>query len=94
MRKVKFVSDVGYKTASEIKVSGGSQTCAVKGDIMNIWDIILSVILIAAVVLAIIRCVRVKKRGGCGCGCSDCSASCAGKNEEGRKKGKTPRGRG
>ena len=44
---------------------------------MNIWDIIICVALVCALVFAAVTCVKRKKRGGC-CGCSsgDCCEHC------------------
>ena len=45
---------------------------------MNVWDILLIVFILAALTLAVVRCVRVRKRGGtlCGGNCAGCGASC------------------
>ncbi|MBR3171865.1 MAG: FeoB-associated Cys-rich membrane protein [Lachnospiraceae bacterium] len=51
---------------------------------MNIWDIVLTVIIILAVALAIVHIVRAKRRGECTCGgnCAGCSAPCRRENNE------------
>ena len=43
---------------------------------MNPVDILLIVILAAAVALALRRVVKNRRRGGCSCGCEGCSGSC------------------
>ena len=51
---------------------------------MNIWDIVLIVIIVAAVALAIIHIVRTKRRGGCTCGgnCAGCLTPCSKEKNE------------
>lgn len=39
---------------------------------MSLIDILLIVVIAAALIFAARRCVRLKKSGGCGCGCSNC----------------------
>ena len=48
---------------------------------MNVWDILLILLLLAAVAWAAVHLIRVKKRGGTGCGgnCANCPACCSGK---------------
>ena len=43
---------------------------------MNVWDVILTLLLIAAVGGALAFRLRRKKRGGCSCGCADCGMDC------------------
>lgn len=44
---------------------------------MNIWDVILSLAVLLAVILAAVHCVRARKRGGSCCGdCAHCASSC------------------
>ncbi|MBP3736844.1 MAG: FeoB-associated Cys-rich membrane protein [Lachnospiraceae bacterium] len=43
---------------------------------MNLWNILLTVLIAAAVILAVVHCIRRRKRGGCGCGCDGCAAPC------------------
>ena len=40
---------------------------------MNKWDVILGFVLLVIVILAIVHSVRVRKRGGCSCGCGGCT---------------------
>ncbi len=51
---------------------------------MNIWDILLIVLILAVLMLAVVRCVRVRKRGGTSCGgnCAGCVASCSRRRPE------------
>ncbi|MBR3125020.1 MAG: FeoB-associated Cys-rich membrane protein [Mogibacterium sp.] len=50
---------------------------------MNIWDIVLVIIIIAAVTLAVIHLVRSKRRGQCSCGsCAGCSTPCRKEKDE------------
>jgi hypothetical protein len=53
---------------------------------VNLWDIVLIVLLLAAVALAVAHCVRVRRRGGSSCcgNCAQCGASCG----KGSKSGK------
>ena len=44
---------------------------------MNIWDIVIVIVIGAALFLAIRAVGKRKKTGGCGCGCADCSSRCA-----------------
>ncbi len=42
---------------------------------MNIWDIVISALLAAALFFAV---RRIRRRGsGCGCGCDGCTKGCA-----------------
>ncbi|MBE6910747.1 MAG: FeoB-associated Cys-rich membrane protein [Ruminococcaceae bacterium] len=41
---------------------------------MNGADILLILLLAAALVWAAVRCVKTRRRGGCGCGCAGCTA--------------------
>ena len=44
---------------------------------MNLWDVLLTAVIIAALALAVALCVRKKKRGNSCCGnCADCRSSC------------------
>ena len=43
---------------------------------MNAADILLLALLAAALIWAVVRCVKNAKRGGCGCGCDGCTAQC------------------
>jgi hypothetical protein len=44
---------------------------------MNIWDILILAVILAAVAAAF-RVMKSKNgRGGCGCGCDGCTKSCA-----------------
>ena len=44
---------------------------------MNIWDILILAVILAAVAAAF-RVMKSKNgRGGCGCGCDGCKKSCA-----------------
>ncbi len=54
---------------------------------MNIWDILILILVFAAVACAVIHIVRVVKRGGnlCGGDCLNCTASCAGRSASERK---------
>lgn len=55
----------------------------VSGTTMNIWDIVLVIIIIAAVTLAVIHLVRSKRRGQCSCGsCAGCSTPCRKEKDE------------
>ncbi len=51
---------------------------------MNIWDIILLIIIVAAVCLAAGHIVRAKKQGksACGCDCGHCGSPCRSKQEK------------
>ena len=50
---------------------------------MNPLDIILVVLIAAAVIFALIKIYRDKKRGkGCGCGCEHCQNTACKKNRE------------
>ena len=51
---------------------------------MNIWDILVTVLLAAALILALRRTIRAKKSGGCaGCpNASGCNGSCPGRRDE------------
>ena len=51
---------------------------------MNVWDILLILLLAAAVAWAVIRCVQMKKKGGTTCGgnCAGCGASCPRRHPE------------
>ena len=46
---------------------------------MNIVDILLIIALGVVIVFAVRRTVRVRKSGGCGCGCPGCTGSCPSK---------------
>ena len=48
---------------------------------VNVWDIVLIAVLLAAVALAVLRVVRVRRGSGCGCGCDGCTRGCR-KQEE------------
>ena len=45
---------------------------------VNIWDVILSILIFAAIVMAVVHIVRTKKRGGSACcgDCANCVSSC------------------
>lgn len=57
--------------------------------IENLATIVISLILLAAVVLIVVRMMKNRKQGksSCGCGCSNCpmSASCHGRDDKGQK---------
>ncbi|MBO6014457.1 MAG: FeoB-associated Cys-rich membrane protein [Oscillospiraceae bacterium] len=42
---------------------------------MNIWDILILIAVIGAVIVALWR-IRHKKAGGCSCGCEGCLQTC------------------
>jgi hypothetical protein len=66
-----------------IGLLGAILTDIVSGTTMNIWDIVLVIIIIAAVTLAVIHLVRSKRRGQCSCGsCAGCSAPCRKEKDE------------
>lgn len=53
---------------------------------MKLIDIVLIAVLAAVIFLAVRRTLRVRKSGGCGCGCPGCTgSSCAGKANTNRK---------
>ena len=52
---------------------------------MNLWDILLSALILAALALAVAVCAGGGRRdGGCGGNCSDCMKRCDGRED--RKK--------
>lgn len=51
---------------------------------MNIADIII-ILLIAAAVFFAVRKMR-KNKGGCSCGCSNCEQSCSAKKSDGQRR--------
>jgi len=42
----------------------------------NVWDVVLTLLLIAAVGGALLLHLRRRRRGGCGCGCEGCTGAC------------------
>ena len=50
---------------------------------MNLWDVLLTAVIVAALALAVAVCVRKKKRGDSCCG-GNC-AGCRGRCEDGDK---------
>lgn len=58
---------------------------------MNFWDVFLSAVIIAALVLAVAFCVRKKARGDSCCGgdCAGCRSRCG--QEKDQQEGGSPR---
>mgnify|MGYP002627228587 CR=1 FL=1 len=46
---------------------------------MNTWDILILLAVVAAAGVALRRVIRVRKSGGCSCGCADCPSRHGGK---------------
>ena len=44
---------------------------------MSVLEIILIAVLAIAVVAAVIGIIRIKKKGGCSCGCENCPYPCS-----------------
>ncbi|SDA13783.1 Virus attachment protein p12 family protein [Ruminococcus sp. YE71] len=44
---------------------------------MNAADIVLTILIAAAVILAARALVKRSRKGGCGCGCDTCTAKCS-----------------
>ena len=49
---------------------------------MSAVDILLIAVVVAAAALAVRSIVKRRKSGDCGCGCSDCTASCPRRKKE------------
>jgi hypothetical protein len=49
---------------------------------MNIWDILILALIAAAVFIAARTWRKKSARGGCSCGCSECTKNCAGRRDE------------
>lgn len=49
---------------------------------MNITDIILILIIAAALVLAVRSTIKQRRTGGCSCGCSGCNMQCSKKQKQ------------
>ena len=51
---------------------------------MSLLEIALTAAIALAVLLALRRVFRLRKSGGCSCGCADCSAACKQKGHKQR----------
>ena len=49
---------------------------------MNVFDMIIVAVIALILIGAVVLTVRRKKRGGCSCGCSDCTLCDKYKNEK------------
>ncbi len=60
---------------------------------MNLLDVVLVIVLAAVIGAALYKCISVRKRGSCSCGCSSCpgNACCVktGNRENGNRDGNT-----